>query len=228
MDESDMDRRSVILTNDGSHTLISEKWGAGFHSKYGALQECKHVFLNAGLLPLLHYDALTVFEMGYGSGLNAYLTCIEAAQKKVPIRYVSLEGYPLTQAEISHLNYPELLVSSGQEDWWENLQNAAWHEKTNVHEYFTIEKIAALLEDYAPPQAAFHLVYYDAFGPFSQPEMWSDTMLSKMYNCLLPGGKLVTYCAKSMVRRTLQGLGFSVEKLKGPPGKREMLRATKG
>ena len=192
----------------------------------GAVQESLHVFLQAGLDFRIGRGAKTIdiLEMGFGTGLNALLTAIAAAERFVPVHYTTLERYPLSASEAGMLNYPQLL---GHENWFQQLHASPWEEDIRVNEHFVLHKAHTGLLDYTP-QKFFDVIYYDAFAPSAQPELWTQPVFHKLYDCLHPGGILVTYCSKGDVRRAMAAAGFTVGKLPGPPGKREMVRAEKG
>lgn len=216
----------LIKTEDGSHTVHSEKFGVAYHSIYGAVQETKTVFLNAGL----EYKAstqtnLSILEIGFGTGLNAFMTYLTAKEKTYTIKYVGVEAYPIGKELALQLNYPECLNAVDETSILE-----AMHEKANEWIHLSkdfvfmqeIKKFHAL--DYAN---AFDVIYYDAFSPNVQPELWDKAILEKMYTVLKAQGVLVTYCAKGAFKRTLSSLGFEVAALPGPKNKREMTRAIK-
>ncbi|WP_440134473.1 tRNA (5-methylaminomethyl-2-thiouridine)(34)-methyltransferase MnmD [Chitinophaga sancti] len=201
-------KRELQLTDDGSHTISIPEMQVTYHSTHGAIQESMHVFIQAGL-QALQLPAIRIFEMGFGTGLNALLTMQHAT---TPVYYYAVEQYPLTAAEVEGLSY-------GNE-----LHGYAWNVDVQINEWFTLHKAHASLLDVQPAQA-FDLIYYDAFAPATQPELWTKEVFEKLYGLLDPGGILVTYCSKGDVRRAMLAAGFGVEKLAGPPGKREMLRA---
>jgi len=217
-------KREIIITKDGSATVEIPALHVTYHSRHGAVQESMHVFIQAGLhytVNKLHQRELRVFEMGFGTGLNALLTAKEAALLHTVIHYTSIERYPLSSDEIQQLNYTDQT-----DNIFPLLHQAEWNTVKKINEYFYLEKIEEALCDYNfEPQ--FHLIYYDAFAPNAQPELWSTSIFEKLYNMLIPQGVLVTYCSKGDVRRAMQAAGFSITKLQGPPGKREMLRAEK-
>jgi tRNA U34 5-methylaminomethyl-2-thiouridine-forming methyltransferase MnmC len=220
-------KRSIITTTDGSRTVEIPELHVTYHSRYGALQESMHVFIKAGLRYVLHRDTppspLRIFEMGLGTGLNALLTIIEAEKEKLPINYTAVEAYPLQQEEWQGLNYGE---DEEQKGWLLTLHEGVWNEDTTISEHFTFRKEHKQLTDFTASHS-FHLIYYDAFAPSAQPELWTKEVFEKLYGMLHPGGILVTYCSKSIVRRAMQAAGFSVQKIPGPKWKREMLRAVK-
>ncbi|MBV6428742.1 MAG: tRNA 5-methylaminomethyl-2-thiouridine biosynthesis bifunctional protein MnmC [Haliscomenobacter sp.] len=217
----------MFETQDGSHSLIALDYGVSYHSKYGAVQESRHVFIEAGLYPLLlKKKPLDLMEIGFGTGLNALLTYMEAERLQIPLHYEAIEAYPLESSQVAALNYPETAAIGAYPGLFEKLHDAPWEADVPISTYFTLhkrEEKAELLR-YSP---RFDLIYYDAFAPGAQPELWETQTLSIMYASLKPGGVLVTYCAKGEVKRRLKAIGFSLESLLGPPGKREMVRATK-
>lgn len=218
--------RKIITTNDGSKTIFIPSWNENYHSKHGALQEALHVFIESGFRQM-DANEINVLEIGFGSGLNAILTLIEAEKEGKKVNYTGLEGYPVSREEFEALSYGDLENIAKHKAILDDLFEVQWEEMTAIRSGFLLKKIKQLLGDFEPEKKAYNLIYYDAFGPRVQPEMWSIEMLSKMYEALDSGGVFVTYCAKGQVRRDLQELGFEVEKIPGPPGKREMLRAKK-
>jgi len=221
-----MGRGEIFETQDGSHSIHSDTYGVSYHSKYGAIQESRHVFLKSGL----HYrcigkEEVSVLEIGFGTGLNAILTLLEAENKSLKIRYEAIEAYPITAEQARTLNYPKFLGEQAQ-SYFTSLHEMKWGQVQQISPYFTFQKHHQLFQD-IDYQEAFDLIYFDAFAPNAQPELWEEPVLGKMYDALKQDGVLVTYCAKGVVKRTLKGLGFKVESIKGPPGKREMTRAIK-
>lgn len=219
---------SLIVTDDGSHSIFSERYGVTYHSKYGAISESAHVFIDAGL----RYKAavqrdIAILEIGFGTGLNAFMTWLESERRNLHIRYASVEAYPLTQKEAAVFNYAmQLRVPDRHADFL-RLHRATWETDHELSESFTFKKHRARLEDFIP-DAGFDLIYFDAFAPQAQPELWTETIFARLYAALNPDGVLVTYCAKGDVKRTLKKVGFEVERLQGPPGKREMTRGGRG
>lgn len=216
-----------FLTADGSHTLFNETLNAYYHSIHGALEESQHIFINLGLREAINgylsnrnIDVLTVFEMGFGTGLNALLTWREAEKMQVPIYYVAVEAYPITEEEGLQLNYDTLF----QTDQLSTLHHVSWGEPSRLSPYFTIEKQLSTLQDFATP-TRFDAIYYDAFAPSAQPELWTQEIFEKLATWLKTGGNLTTYCSKGYVKRNLKAAGFTVQKHPGPGYKREVLRA---
>jgi tRNA U34 5-methylaminomethyl-2-thiouridine-forming methyltransferase MnmC len=215
--------RIVHATADGSPTIAIPDMQVTYHSRHGAVQESRHVFIQAGLQPLLKlYKHLRVFEMGFGTGLNALLTLEQAIAKEQFIYYQAVEKYPLNGDEIKQLSYNQILP----DEYFTILHQCKWDEPVAVCPFFTLYKSHTSLQEFKA-EAPFHLIYYDAFAPAAQPELWTKQIFEQLYAVLTDGGVLVTYCSKGDVRRNMLAAGFKVEKLAGPPGKREMLRATK-
>lgn len=212
----------IILTEDGSHSLIQTELNETYHSIHGAIQESAHIFIDAGLKKCAK-DTLQVLEIGFGTGLNAFLTLLETTHQK--ITYTAIELYPLSTESACLLNYPDLLAPN-QKDAFYQLHTAPWHNHIQLTPQFELYKIQ---DDFSKMRLTgqFDLVYFDAFSPEKQPEMWTADRFSMLYDCCKSGAILTTYCAKGMVRRALQSAGFTVERIPGPPGKREIIRAMK-
>ena len=218
--------RKIITTNDGSKTIFIPEWNENYHSKHGALQEALHVFIKSGLEEVEN-DRIRVLEIGYGSGLNAILTYINAGQNDKEIYYAGLEAFPISKDEFNALDYGSLKSITDTKEVLLNFFDAPWERDVKIDDHFTLRKMKIELENFIPEENKYDLIYFDAFGPRVQPEMWTKEILTKMFQTLDTNGIFVTYCAKGQVRRDLESLGFSVEKIPGPPGKREMLRAQK-
>lgn len=219
--------RQLTITKDGSHTVSIPEMNVAYHSHHGAIQESLHVFIDAGLKFVLDKDklpAIEIFEMGFGTGLNALLTMIEAEKLQQPVHYTTIELYPLQENEINPLNYFEQLKRPDLESRFQLLHSCEWEKDIIITPFFTLDKIKVSLFDFTTQQR-FHLVYYDSFAPSAQPEHWTTEVFEKIFSILLPGGILVTYCSKSIVRKAMQAVGFVVTKIQGPWGKREMIRA---
>ena len=221
-------KRTIITTSDGSKTIQIEGWNEQYHSIHGALQEAKHVYINAGLKTFLErqtkQNPLTLLEIGFGTGLNALLTALESLNISQEICYHGIEAYPVTADELQALEY-DLLIGSDP-SIFRQIHSCSWEETQKILPHFSIVKRQAFFSDIAEANA-YDVIYFDAFGPRVQPHLWIESIFKKMYEALRPNGLLVTYCAKGSVRRCMQAAGFKVERLTGPPGKREMLRATK-
>ena len=222
--------KTIILTKDGSHTVSIPGLNVTYHSHHGAIQESMHVFINAGLALALEQQrpVTNVLEMGLGTGLNALLTLIEAERSGTHIHYTAIEKYPLAEREVQQLNYCARLNREDLVPVFEKIHTSEWGESIALSKHFTLEKIATDLTGFNPKhKRPYHLVYFDAFAPAAQPELWTKDIFEKLFQGLEPRGALVTYCSKSIVRAAMQSAGFKVEKLPGPPGKREMVRATR-
>lgn len=220
-------KRKVITTSDGSKTIHIEQWNEQYHSIHGAIQEAKHVFLSSGLDYYVEKHkpkSISILEIGFGTGLNALLTCMQASDLGLSVVYAGVEAYPVKQEELDALNYCEQLQIKTTD--FEAIHNAIWEEEVTITSNFTIHKQQKFFKDIQDINA-FDLVYFDAFGARVQPELWTESIFTLMYKALKPQGVLVTYAAKGSVRRAMIAVGFKVERLPGPPGKREMLRATK-
>ncbi len=221
-------KRKIITTADGSKTIHIEDWNEQYHSKHGAIQEAQHVFIKEGLQ---HYSAnnkstsVDILEIGFGTGLNAFLTLLEADNIKSKINYVGVEAYPVSMYDINQLNYVEL-ISAENETVFNKLHTVSWEKEHEITSKFKLQKRQQFFSE-IKDNNAFDLIYFDAFGARVQPELWSKSIFETMYKALKPNGVLVTYAAIGEVKRNMKALGFMVERLKGPPGKRHMLRATK-
>lgn len=221
---SDGLKRELQVTSDGSHTLYMPDMDEHYHSVNGAIQESEHVFIEAGLHRLSKKE-IRVLEIGFGTGLNAFLTLLDSMQADRHITYYSMELYPLDIALVQNLNYGKVLCAR-EEDMFMALHEAPWNQSASITPNFTLHKMKGDCNQAELPNE-IDLVYFDAFAPDKQPEMWNQELFNKLYFRMNEGGILTTYCAKGAVRRTMKESGFSVERIPGPPGKREMLRATK-
>ncbi len=212
-----------IKTKDGSHTLYNEAAGEYYHSVYGAVQESEHIFIRAGLeAKQISPEVLQVLEIGFGAGLNALLTLKWAEDNHQPVQYLGIEAFPLTEATLKQLNYAEILHI--EPSLFLKMHQSIMRQQ--ITPYFSVQVLHEKLQDLLPGKNRFHVVFFDAFSPGSQPEMWTKEGFIKLHDALIPGGTLVTYSCKGSVKRALKAAGFSLEKLPGPPGKREFLRAT--
>lgn len=222
------DIRTIIETSDGSHTILSDRFQVSYHSKYGAIQESNHVFLANGLHPTAaKQQHISILEMGFGTGLNALLSFREALLNHWTIVYHAVEAYPITLEQARQLNYNEYLSDLNDPDLLVRFHQQDWNADVTYNDMFTLRKIASKFESLELKEKSYDLVYYDAFAPSAQPELWEANVLKIVYDALKPGGMVVTYCAKGSVKRSLKSLGFLIEELPGPPGKREMTRAIK-
>lgn len=217
--------RELVQTADGSHSLYVPALNERYHSRHGAIQESSHVFVDMGFRPMADgLSTVKVLEMGFGTGLNALLTALEAMQLQVRVEYWAVEAYPLHPEEVEALNYPHLVGGTEAGAVWESIHAAPWNARVEVCPQFCLTRLHTRMEGLALEERV-HLVYFDAFAPEKQPELWTEAMFQNMRRHMEPGGRLTTYCAKGAVRRVMQAAGFQVQKVKGPPGKREMLIA---
>lgn len=217
--------REIIKTLDGSTTIHLKEWDECYHSKHGAIQEAKHVFIKNGL-SLFGDKPVSILEIGFGTGLNAFITFLEANQKQQNIDYVGVEAYPVDASEVLEMNYVTELGALEFDNIFEKMHKCEWNNKTEISACFSLTKRKQFFDE-IDDYEIFDLIYFDAFGYRVQPELWSTEIFQKMYNSLKPNGVLVTYAARGVVKRSMISVGFTVEKLAGPPGKREMFRATK-
>ncbi len=220
-------KRSIHQTKDGSPTIRIEELDITYHSRHGALGESMHVFIEQGLRQQeMNKPVLHVLEMGFGTGLNALLTYLENEGKERRIVYDTLEPFPLQESELENLNYPALLAQPALDSVFQQLHNAPWNHPFEMDNGFTLTKYETKLENFTGGKL-YDLVYYDAFAPSAQPDLWEEPIFTHLYNMMQKGGALVTYCSKSIVRRAMMAAGFTVTKPPGPWGKREMVRAYK-
>jgi tRNA U34 5-methylaminomethyl-2-thiouridine-forming methyltransferase MnmC len=217
-------KRIFKVTEDGSHTLYIPELDEHYHSKFGAIQEAVHVYINAGL-NLCNKNKINVLEAGFGTGLNTFLTFIESEKQEKEIDYTSIELYPLEKEITDNLNFSEAL-NYEDSNIFKSMHDAVWNESTQISSNFKLNKVQADLTTY-DFKGPYDVVYYDAFAPEVQPELWDVNIFKKIYDAMNSGGILTTYCVKGIVKRALTECGFKIKRLPGPPGKREMLRAIK-
>ncbi len=220
-------KRTLLKTADGSYTLQIQEWDEQYHSKHGAIAEALHVFIKEGLhfwFENFKVNEVSILEIGFGTGLNSYLSYLETLNNPWKIKYTGVEAYPLNIEEVKPLEYPSALNASEAE--FLRLHQIPWEETSKISDAFQLtkqKKHFSEIED----QNTFDLIYFDAFGIRVQPELWTEDIFKKMYTALRPNGILVTYAANGNARRAMKTAGFEVERLPGPPGKKEMMRATK-
>lgn len=217
--------REIITTADGSTTIQIKDWQEQYHSKHGAIQEAYHVFIHSGL-DLFENTTVDILEIGFGTGLNALITLIEFKKRNLKINYTGVEAYPVSKDELGQLNYLEQLKANSLKDEFATMHTSPWEKLVEVTADFGLIKEQKFFKDINMINA-FDLVYFDAFGARVQPELWTVEIFEIMFKAMKSGGCLVTYAAKGSVRRAMLEVGFLVERLPGPPGKREMLRAKK-
>jgi tRNA U34 5-methylaminomethyl-2-thiouridine-forming methyltransferase MnmC len=218
-------KRKIIVTADGSTTIHLPDWDEQYHSKHGAIQEASHVFIKNGL-SLFSNTKIGILEIGFGTGLNSFITFLEAPKLKLAIDYVGVDAYPVGEEEIRQLNYVKTLKADAFRNVFDEMHHQKWGFKNKFSATFCLTKRKQFFNE-IDDRYAFDLIYFDAFGARVQPELWTEVLFKKMYTALKSDGVLVTYSAKGSVRRAMQSVGFAVERLAGPPGKREMLRGTK-
>lgn len=217
----------LFVTSDGSHTILSSRYGESYHSRFGAIQESRHVFIESAFrFKSIQQKQLSVLEMGFGTGLNALLTMEEAWRNNVRVDYCTVEAYPISSEQARQLNFIEVLNLPALKEAFLQMHDAPWGVSIPVLENFTFSKWNVLFEEF-DTESKFDVIYFDAFAPNTQPELWEVPLLEKMFRMLHPGGILTTYSAKGSVKRNLKAIGFTLESLEGPPGKREMTRAHK-
>jgi tRNA U34 5-methylaminomethyl-2-thiouridine-forming methyltransferase MnmC len=222
-----MENIKIITTEDGSHSLYHEGLKETYHSFHGALQESIHVFIEKGLrfwrtksgLP----KQVNIFEVGFGTGLNALLAAQFAIENEVNIKFTTIEPFPLAMEVIKQLNYASSIGQDDLNDVFEELHTSKWEEKVKINSFFSIHKINTKLEDFQTNEK-FDVLFFDAFAPSKQAELWMAALMQKCFNLLKVGGVFTTYSAKGQLKRDLKSVGFEVETLPGPPGKKEMVR----
>ncbi len=226
----------ITRTSDGSDTLFHPGFNQHYHSTFGAIQESQHIYIRTGLLYAIEYfhakrinlqTPFNILEIGFGTGLNALLTQMEAEKLGMPVHYTAIEAFPLDESCWGNLNYPHMLGAVDGTTVFGKLHLANWNEPRLISPHFTLHKIHKTLEEYSPLYDSFDLVYFDAFGPDVQPELWTGQVFSNLWKGLITPGILVTYSVKGEIVRAMHSAGFQTEKLSGPPGKRHILRAVK-
>lgn len=216
----------IIITDDGSHSVRLKDTEITFHSTRGAIQESNHVFIESGFQYFISNNSkkdLSVFEVGFGTGLNALLTAKAAMANRKQVSYFAIDEFPLPQEIYSKLNYATII---NEPELYKIIMQTGWDQLLFINGFFKLNKIRKSFLDYSFNRQ-FDIIYFDAFAPFDQPDLWTEEVYKKIYDALEPNGVLVTYCSKSIVRNGLSAVGFEVEKLAGPPGKREIIRALK-
>lgn len=217
--------RVIQITADGSTTIHIPQWSENYHSKHGAIQESKHVFIKNGL-NLLTNPHIAILEIGFGTGLNAMLTFLDVMESKVTIDYVGVEAYPILEKEVNAMNFADELNTAAAKKVFNHMHACSWEQKHKISTNFNFTKRKQRFEEIDDADS-FDIIYFDAFGFRVQPELWSKVIFTKMYNALKSDGILVTYAARGIIKKNMIEAGFEVEKLPGPPGKREMFRARK-
>lgn len=219
-------KRNIIQTRDGSTTIHIEDWDECYHSRFGAIQEAQHVFIKKGL-SLFENKSVSILEIGFGTGLNAFITFLEYPKFNQKINYVGVEAFPVSIDEAESMNYVAELDAESQRSVFEKLHQCNWEESNMLNEDFVFTKRKQFFADIDDVEK-FDLIYFDAFGYDVQPELWSSSIFKKMFEALKNKGVLVTYAARGVIKRNMIEACFTVEKHEGAPGKREMFRAIKG
>ncbi len=223
-----MMKREIVLTEDGSSSLYVEEIQEHFHSHFGAIQEAQHIFIQNGLHEKMRSELkeISILEIGFGTGLNCFLTILEQQKNSIPIYYEGIEKYPLSEEEYKQLNYASVF-DPNQQHLFDKLHETPWEEPVAILPNFELCKRACSFETATFDFNKFDLVYFDPFSPDKQPEMWELPVINKVFDSMKKGAILMTYCTKGVVKRTFKEVGFLIEKLPGPIGKREILRVTK-
>ncbi|RAR47414.1 tRNA (5-methylaminomethyl-2-thiouridine)(34)-methyltransferase MnmD [Flavobacterium lacus] len=218
-------KREIIITSDGSTSIQLPEWDESYHSKHGAIQEAQHVFIKNGL-SLCKGQSVSVLEIGFGTGLNAFITFLESQKTNQNIAYVGIEGFPISADEVLQMNYVNQLNAYQFESEFKTMHTSDWEKNVTISHTFRLTKRKQLFND-INDKNQFNIIYFDAFGYRVQPELWSVEIFTKMFEALKEGGILVTYACRGPIKNAMKEAGFKIEKLAGPPGKREMLRGWK-
>jgi tRNA U34 5-methylaminomethyl-2-thiouridine-forming methyltransferase MnmC len=217
-------KREIITTKDGSTSLFIPEWNETYHSKNGAIQEAYHVFIKNGL-SIFKGKSVSILEIGFGTGLNAFITSLEAEKNNLPIDYTAVEAFPITIEEIDAMNFASK-IDSNKTNIFSTIHQLNWEVKNQVNDNFYLTKRKQFFQD-INDKDCFDIIYFDAFSFDVQPELWSEAIFTKMHTALKTNGILVTYACRTIIKQAMISAGFSIEKLPGAPGKREMLRAYK-
>jgi len=223
---TDILKKQIVKTQDGSNTIFIPEFDETYHSTHGAIQESLHVFVSSGLKFKTELNDINVLEVGFGTGLNALLTFIHSEETNRNIKYTSLEAFPLKWNFVSKLNYIDMIFNGKYFAKYKKMHTCCWESFYVISPNFMLRKHNMKLQNVLF-ENEFDVIYFDAFAPRVQPELWTERVFTSMYLALKPGGVLVTYCAKGSVKRTLTRVGFDLQSIPGPPGKREMSRAIK-
>ena len=218
-------KREIQITGDGSTSIFIPELNEGYHSRHGAIQEAYHVFIKNGL-ELFSKKELSILEIGFGTGLNAFITYLETKKSKQTIDYVGIEAYPVENEHVLQMNYVQQLDALDEQKVFNHIHTSNWETKTELSNHFFLTKRKQFFQDIQDSDT-YDLIYFDAFGYTVQPELWSEAIFKIMSHSLKKNGVLVTYACRSSIKNAMLAAGFTIEKLPGAPGKREMLRATK-
>lgn len=218
-------KRDIIVTSDGSTSIHLPEWDESYHSKHGAIQEAQHVFIKSGL-SLFKGQSVSILEIGFGTGLNTFITFLESKKTNQFIEYVGVEGFPVAADEVMQMNYVKQLNANEWESEFKHMHDAEWELPVTINPNFRLTKRNQLFNEIDDVNQ-FDLIYFDAFGYRVQPELWSVEIFKRMFTSLKKNGILVTYACRGPIKKAMIEAGFQIEKLAGPPGKREMLRGIK-
>jgi len=219
----------IVLTDDGSNTLVHPSNGAHYHSTFGAKQESDFIFIKEGLeFYTKHLDikSVSILEMGFGSGLNTFNSLLYSLKNNIEVTYIGVEKFPILKETASKLDYPKIFNAEEFSSLFNLIHTSNWETKAEITPNFNLLKKEVAFEDLTI-DSEIDIIYFDAFGPKDQPELWTKAIFQKLYNALKPNGILVTYCSKGIVKQALRSVGFTVKRLSGPPSKRHVLRVTK-
>lgn len=216
----------LVVSKDGSHTIYVPDLNEHYHSVFGAIQESNHVFIREGFDKIVKND-INILEIGFGTGLNALLTCLKSDKVNRIVNYTSIEPFPLDTTVWNKLNYPELLEEKDAKKVFFKIHEAEWGKAEFIIGSFELLKIRNTLEEIKLPEAFYDIVYFDAFSPEVQPSLWSEDNFLKLNKTIKNGGILVTYSSKGIVKQALRAVGFEIKRLSGPKGKHHIIRACK-
>lgn len=220
--------RILKITGDGSPTIYLPELDEHYHSVHGALQEAQHVFIKNGLLEFKNQKEINILEIGFGTGLNCFLTCIEGLKyPQLKINYIGVESNPLSNSELIELNYTSLIEHEKSNELYRLICEVPWQNMQTISSNFNLKKIESKLQNLSLTENQIDIIFYDAFGPRAQKDMWEIECFVPLYSYLKQKGLLVTYCAQGQFKRNLKQIGFQIEARQGPPGKREMTLAWK-
>lgn len=227
-------KREIRETSDGSKTIYLPDWNESYHSRHGAVQEALHVFIQYGLQNFSSFSTVHILEYGFGTGLNALLTLIHSEKNDQEIYYTTLEKFPVTFSEADVMEFEQSVAGVHTDsdknkikEYFQSLHNSEWSKESEISDLFYLNKIQTDFREYTSEPESFDLVYFDAFGIRVQPELWDKSIFEKIFSGLKSGGLITTYACNSQLKRSLLETGFKVEKIPGPPGKREMTNAWK-
>ncbi len=219
-------KSSLVITGDGSHTLYVPELEDHYHSTFGAVQESKYIFIEKGFQTFVNRNInCNILEVGFGTGLNAFLTLADCRKRKIRVNYHAVELWPVSLEVSQKLNYPEYLDIDSATEIFMTIHKSDWDKEISVNSLFTLKKMIGKIQDIQLPQEKYHIVFFDAFGPSAQPELWTREIFRKIFFAMKKGGVFLTFSVKGLVKRNLKEEGFQIEILPGPVGKRSITRA---